>query len=177
MDADIVISLTHFKGHEATGFGGALKNLGMGCGSRAGKKEHAQRRQAHRDTSQVPRLPARAMQDLCPRRPGFDREPQDAHRHEQVRGLRPLHRRVPVRCHRGLRTTRTPTRCSTASMAEYAKAVVHGRPELPHFSLVMDISPQLRLPRGKRRAHPAGCGHVRLLRPRWRWIRPAWTRV
>ena len=39
MDADIVISLNHFKGHEATGFGGALKNLGMGCGSRAGKME------------------------------------------------------------------------------------------------------------------------------------------
>ena len=39
MDADIIISLNHFKGHEATGFGGALKNLGMGCGSRAGKME------------------------------------------------------------------------------------------------------------------------------------------
>ena len=39
MDADIVISLNHFKGHEATGFGGALKNLGMGCGSRAGKMQ------------------------------------------------------------------------------------------------------------------------------------------
>jgi uncharacterized Fe-S center protein len=39
MDADIVISLNHFKGHEAAGFGGALKNIGMGCGSRAGKME------------------------------------------------------------------------------------------------------------------------------------------
>lgn len=39
MDADILISLTHFKGHEATGFGGALKNIGMGGGSRAGKME------------------------------------------------------------------------------------------------------------------------------------------
>ena len=39
MDADIFISLTHFKGHEATGFGGAIKNIGMGCGSRAGKEE------------------------------------------------------------------------------------------------------------------------------------------
>ncbi len=38
-DADIIISLNHFKGHEATGFGGALKNIGMGCGSRAGKME------------------------------------------------------------------------------------------------------------------------------------------
>ena len=36
---DIFISLTHFKGHEITGFGGALKNIGMGCGSRAGKME------------------------------------------------------------------------------------------------------------------------------------------
>lgn len=39
MDADIVISLTHFKGHESAGFGGAIKNLGMGGGSRAGKME------------------------------------------------------------------------------------------------------------------------------------------
>jgi uncharacterized protein len=38
-DADIIISLNHFKGHEMTGFGGALKNLGMGSGSRGGKLE------------------------------------------------------------------------------------------------------------------------------------------
>lgn len=38
-DADVLISLTHFKGHENTGFGGAMKNIGMGCGSRRGKKE------------------------------------------------------------------------------------------------------------------------------------------
>ena len=38
-EADIIISLNHFKGHEGTGFGGALKNLGMGCGSTAGKAE------------------------------------------------------------------------------------------------------------------------------------------
>lgn len=29
MDADVFITLSHFKGHEATGFGGALKNIGM----------------------------------------------------------------------------------------------------------------------------------------------------
>lgn len=37
-DADAIISLNHFKCHEMTGIGGALKNLGMGCASRAGKK-------------------------------------------------------------------------------------------------------------------------------------------
>ena len=39
MDADIFITMNHFKGHESTGFGGALKNIGMGSGSRAGKME------------------------------------------------------------------------------------------------------------------------------------------
>lgn len=37
MDADIFISLTHFKGHNLPDSGGAIKNIGMGCGSRAGK--------------------------------------------------------------------------------------------------------------------------------------------
>ena len=34
---DVLITVTHFKGHELSGFGGALKNLGMGCSSREGK--------------------------------------------------------------------------------------------------------------------------------------------
>ncbi len=38
-EADILVSLTHFKGHENTGFGGTLKNIGMGGGSRGGKME------------------------------------------------------------------------------------------------------------------------------------------
>ncbi|RKZ07100.1 4Fe-4S ferredoxin, partial [Candidatus Fermentibacteria bacterium] len=36
-NSDAMIVLSHFKGHLLTGFGGALKNLGMGCASRAGK--------------------------------------------------------------------------------------------------------------------------------------------
>ena len=37
MGCGLFLTLNHFKGHEATGFGGALKNIGMGCGSRQGK--------------------------------------------------------------------------------------------------------------------------------------------
>jgi uncharacterized protein len=36
-EADAIIGINHFKGHIMTGFGGALKNLGMGCASRIGK--------------------------------------------------------------------------------------------------------------------------------------------
>lgn len=35
--ADGMVVLTHFKCHEMTGFGGAIKNVGMGCASREGK--------------------------------------------------------------------------------------------------------------------------------------------
>ena len=38
-DADVIVTMNHFKGHEQTGFGGALKNLGMGCASVGGKLE------------------------------------------------------------------------------------------------------------------------------------------
>jgi uncharacterized protein len=37
VDADAMIVVTHFKGHELAGFGGALKNMGMGCATREGK--------------------------------------------------------------------------------------------------------------------------------------------
>jgi uncharacterized protein len=37
VQADTIISVAHFKGHELSGFGGTIKNLGMGCASRKGK--------------------------------------------------------------------------------------------------------------------------------------------
>jgi uncharacterized Fe-S center protein len=37
VESDAYLSVAHFKGHELAGFGGALKNTGMGCASRKGK--------------------------------------------------------------------------------------------------------------------------------------------
>jgi len=37
LEADVLIGIAHFKGHIMTGFGGALKNIGMGCATREGK--------------------------------------------------------------------------------------------------------------------------------------------
>jgi uncharacterized Fe-S center protein len=37
VEAEALVTLSHFKLHEMSGFGGALKNLGMGCASRKGK--------------------------------------------------------------------------------------------------------------------------------------------
>lgn len=68
MDADIFITLTHFKGHESTGFGGALKNIGMGCGSRAGKMEmHNQGKPAVDQDYCMAAGPARGFVPTTPR--------------------------------------------------------------------------------------------------------------
>ena len=37
VEADAMIVVTHFKAHELSGFGGSLKNIGMGCATREGK--------------------------------------------------------------------------------------------------------------------------------------------
>ncbi|NLN87324.1 MAG: DUF362 domain-containing protein [Syntrophomonadaceae bacterium] len=37
--ADAMVVMSHFKCHELTGFGGAIKNIGMGLGSRSGKQQ------------------------------------------------------------------------------------------------------------------------------------------
>jgi uncharacterized Fe-S center protein len=47
IDADFLINVAHFKGHMMTGYGGVLKNIGMGCASREGKLEQ------HTDISPV----------------------------------------------------------------------------------------------------------------------------
>jgi uncharacterized Fe-S center protein len=39
LDADSMVVLSHFKGHEMAGFGGAIKNLAMGCAPPVGKRE------------------------------------------------------------------------------------------------------------------------------------------
>lgn len=39
LDADFMLTFSHFKGHELAGFGGAIKNMAMGCAPPVGKKE------------------------------------------------------------------------------------------------------------------------------------------
>ncbi len=39
VEADAMIVLSHVKGHMISGFGGAIKNMGMGCGNRSGKQK------------------------------------------------------------------------------------------------------------------------------------------
>lgn len=136
MDADIVISLTHFKGHEAAGVGGAIKNIGMGGGSRAGKMEMHSAGKPFVDKDacigcgscrkacahDAPTLENRKMHiDLdkclgCGRCLGVC--PVDAIHAAQDESLTILN----------------------CKMAEYTKAILQGKPSF-HISMVMDVSP------------------------------------
>ncbi len=39
LDSDAIVTISHFKGHPLAGFGGAIKNLAMGCAPALGKRE------------------------------------------------------------------------------------------------------------------------------------------
>ena len=138
MDADVIISLTHFKGHEATGFGGALKNLGMGCGSRAGKKEQHNNGKAY-VRQELCRGCRRCMRECANDGLVFDAEIRKMHvDKEHCVGCG----RCVGACNFDAIDFEDPNSNQMLNyrIAEYAKAVVDGRPQF-HISMVMDISP------------------------------------
>ena len=137
MEADVIISLNHFKGHEQTGIGGAIKNLGMGCGSRRGKME--QHVEGKPVIKQEHCVGCRRCATQCAHSAiSFDGENKAAIDWEKCVGC--------GRCYALCNTDAIRTGNSSSGeqlscrMAEYAKAVVDGRPHF-HISLVMDISP------------------------------------
>jgi hypothetical protein len=137
MDADVFISLTHFKGHEQAGMGGTLKNIGMGCGSRAGKME--QHNSGKPFVKQKLCVGCRACAKIC-----AHGAPQFGEDHKAT-----IDTNKCVGCARCLAVCpKDAIQCMydeapailNKKIAEYTKAVVDGRPCF-HVSLVMDVSP------------------------------------
>lgn len=138
MDADVFISLTHFKGHEMTGFGGAIKNIGMGCGSRAGKTEQHCSGKPHIDEA-LCRGCSRCQRECANGGLVFDKETRKMH----------VNQDNCVGCGRCLGAcnfdaisfdNNNANELLNCRMAEYTKAVVDGRPNF-HISLIVDVSP------------------------------------
>ena len=136
MDADVFVSLNHFKGHEMTGFGGAIKNIGMGCGSRAGKMIQ------HNDSKPVVnenlcincklcrKVCAHNAQDFSGGKARID--------HNRCVGCGQCVAICPKDAIHGDFAQKAGL--LDCKMAEYALAVVQDRPHF-HISLVVDVSP------------------------------------
>jgi len=136
MDADVFISLAHFKGHEMTGFGGAIKNIGMGCGSRAGKME-----QHSSGKVQVSAKKCRGCR-RCAKECGSDAI-------SYVDNKAVINEEICKGCGRCIGACSFDAISNQQwdagdlldkKMAEYAQAVVQDRPNF-HINLMMDISP------------------------------------
>jgi len=137
MDADVFISLNHFKGHDFASLGGAIKNTGMGCGSRAGKKEQHSSGLAQLDSSLC--RGCKMCLSFCANG-----------------GLKfdPLTKKMTVTsncigCGNCLGACNfdaigfindEANEMLSRRIAEYAKAVVQGRPQF-HINMLLDISP------------------------------------
>lgn len=136
MDADVFVSLNHFKGHEVTGFGGALKNIGMGCGSRAGKMEQHNSGKPFVHTESC--IGCGQCVRIC------------AHGAPVIEnGKASISEEACVGCGRCIGVcpkdaiqamNDAATELLNKKIAEYSAAVLRGRPSF-HISLVVDVSP------------------------------------
>lgn len=136
MDADVFISLTHFKGHEEAGFGGCLKNIGMGCGSRAGKMEQHNAGKPH--VAQKHCIGCGQCRKICAHGAPIITDGKAHIDHDRCVGCGRCIAVCPkdaVRIDWDESTTNL-----NCKIAEYTKAVVDGRPCF-HISLVIDVSP------------------------------------
>jgi uncharacterized Fe-S center protein len=136
MDADIVISLAHFKGHEEAGFGGALKNIGMGCGSRAGKEEMHSSGKPVVDTDKCIGC-GKCVENCAHNGPHIENGKCTILKYKctgcgRCINVCPMHA-----IHADYAIANELLNCK---IAEYAKAVVDGRPSF-HIALAVDVSP------------------------------------
>jgi uncharacterized Fe-S center protein len=137
-DADIVISMNHFKGHEQSGFGGALKNLGMGSASVAGKMELHSSSQPVIDTS------ACTGCRICERYCAHDAIHVGSERKASINYTRCVGcGQCVALCQydgavMGESDTSERLNCK---IAEYANAVVYRKPHF-HINFIMNVSPE-----------------------------------
>ena len=136
MDADVFISLSHFKGHELTGFGGCFKNIGMGCGSRAGKMEQHNSGKPSVDQSLC--VGCRVCSKNCAHDAISFPEKKAFIDHAKCAGCG----RCLGACNFDAiyNENESAVKELNMKMAEYTKAVVSGRPSF-HINLVIDVSP------------------------------------
>ena len=135
--ADVLVTMTHFKGHEMTGFGGALKNLGMGSASVGGKL------QLHSDSKPVIERAnctgcRQCVMNCRQRAVSLDKEKIAVINYELCVGCGQC---IAVCQYDTAQAVKSSTAQGlTAKISEYAWAVLQGKEHF-HVSFIMDVSP------------------------------------
>ena len=138
MDSDVFISISHFKGHESTGFGGTIKNIGMGCGSRAGKAD------MHKNGKPT------INQDLCRGCRACQKDcANNGLKYDEIKKKMTIDTNNCLGCGRCLGAcnfdaisfeSENAVEVLDAKMAEYTKAVIQDKDHF-HINIIMDVSP------------------------------------
>ena len=137
VDADILVSLSHFTGHEMTGFGGALKNIGMGGGSRAGKMHQHKEGKPHVNPEKCRGCKRCARE--CGSSAIFYGEDGKAFINQEI--CKGCGRCIGACAFHAISNNNDDAKEKLCcKMAEYAHALCYGRPTF-HISLIMDVSP------------------------------------
>lgn len=138
LEADALILVSHFKGHELTGFGGAIKNLGMGCSSREGKMEQ--------HSSVAPRVDAeacngcRACLKACAHNAIVIKEEKAEVVEDQCVGCSRCISACPEKA-MGIQWNQSAAKVMR-KMAEYALGALDGKQgKALHVNFVMQVSP------------------------------------
>ena len=137
-DADIVVSMTHFKGHEQTGFGGALKNLGMGAASVAGKLE------LHSDAQPTIKVENCKGCNICVKHCRHDAIHLNASHKAEIDYSKCVGcgQCVALCQYEGaVLASWTTSERLNYKIAEYTEAVLKGKPHF-HVSFIMNVSPE-----------------------------------
>jgi uncharacterized protein len=135
-DADVLISMAHFKAHEMSGIGGCLKNIGMGSGSVGGKLE------MHSDASPVIQGENCTGCGIC--------EANCAHDsiHLNTENIAVINYENCVGCGQCIAVCQYDAAQATGSslnmqekMMEYAFAILKNKPAF-HLNFINNVSPQ-----------------------------------
>jgi uncharacterized Fe-S center protein len=129
--------MTHFKGHEQTGFGGTLKNIGMGAASVGGKLEM--------HSTSAPQINRKSCTGckMCIKYCRYHALSLD---HE---GIAVMDKSKCVGCGQCIAVCQfdapqvvwdSSSELLCAKIAEYVKAIVEGKPHF-HITFIMDVSP------------------------------------
>ena len=138
---DFVVVLSHFKGHAMGGFGGAIKNLAMGCAPQAGKID-----QHGRNVVIYPKcIGCGQCVPLCPRS-ALSLEKAEKGRHAVIDKERCIGcYECVTACKQGAIGVDTPNEYSDFAerMAEYAYGAVKGKEgRICYLNFLLNVTPQ-----------------------------------
>ena len=138
VDADVFISMNHFKGHEQTGFGGALKNIGMGSASVGGKLE------LHSSSKPVIETENCKSCNVCVTHCAHDAIHLNGKRIAEIDYSRCVGcGQCVALCQydSAVLADYDTSEVLNCKIAEYTKAILDGRPHF-HVSFIMNVSPE-----------------------------------